>query len=349
MKKSFLQYIIVSLIIFAFTGCQDDFMKEETIGEGKAMVSATLDFKPMSSALTRTRAAGDVLKDISSLHVLLYDYDTKSLINSWKIEGYHVSDEERDDGNAENGHSAEASTKRATFKLPERIDFGRYYMYAVANIPDLLTEYSDDIQTVEGLKNITLVWDSEDMAANGQMIGCLMTRTATLPIDDEPLILNENSTKLHAWLRRAASKVTVAFDGSGLKEGVSIYLKAFRIKKIPTSCKLGADNTVSDTTKLHAGEEVVYCDSKNYDANYPALVTRDLPYPRVQKTGEDGTTWVMDPDCHSETNPNTLFFYENLQGSGDDKPDKRQFDTNNDGILDNLYGYQDMKCATYYE
>lgn len=348
MKKSFLQYIIVSLIIFAFTGCQDDFMKEETIGEGKAMVSATLDFKPMSSALTRTRAAGDVLKDISSLHVLLYDYDTKILKKSWKVEGYTVSDEDREYTDAENKHSAEEKTKRATFKLPERIDFGRYYMYAVANIPDLLTEYSDDIQTVDGLKNITLVWDSEDMAANGQMIGCLMTRAATLPIDDEPLILNENSTKLHAWLRRVASKVTVAFDGSSLKEGVSIYLKAFRIKKIPTSCKLGADNTVTDSKKLQAGEEVIYCDSKNYDANYPALVTRNLPYPRVQKTGEDGTmSWVMDPDAHSETNPNSLFFYENMQGEG---PDKRQSDEiNHDGILDELYPYDKKQYATYIE
>ena len=90
-------------------------------------------------------------------------------------------------------------------------------MYAVANIPDLFTNtaYSEAIKTVDGLKNIPLTWDSENIANNGQMIGCLITRTANLPIDDEPLVLNENAVKLHAWLRRAASKVTVAFDGSG--------------------------------------------------------------------------------------------------------------------------------------
>lgn len=356
MKKSFLQYIIVSLAIFAVTGCVDDFMREETIGEGQANISVTLDFKPMSSALTRTqtRAAGNVLKEINSLHVLLYDHDTRSLINSWKIEGYSESDVERVDGNAENGHSAEASTKRATFKLPKRIDFGKYYMYAVANIPDLLTntEYAEAIGTVEGLKNIPLEWDSESVSANGQMIGCMMTRTATLSIDDEPLILNENSMKLHAWLRRAASKVTVAFDGSSLKEGVSIYLKALRIKRIPRSCKLGADNAIDDEDNLiPMGEEVVYSELTSYDAGYPALVTKEQPYyPGVQKANEDGTvSWEMDPNAHSETNPRSLFFYENLQGTGPDKRQKDYNEGNPDGILDELYDFQSKQYATFIE
>lgn len=342
MKKSFLQYIIVSLIIFALTGCQDDFMREETIGEGKTSISATLDFKPMSSALAWTRAAGDALKDISSLHVLLYD-ENKNIIKKWKIEGYTVSDENRVDSDAENKNSAETSTKRATFKLPERIDFGKYYMYAVANIPDLLTNtaYSEAIKTVDGLKNIPLTWDSENVANNGQMIGCLMTRTTTLPIDDEPLVLNENSTKLHAWLRRAASKVTVAFDGSGLKDNVSIYLKALRIKNIPVTCKLGADNKVEQESNLiETGENISYNDNP--------LITNTTPYyPRVQQQETDGTvSWVQDPDRHSETNPNSLFFYENMQGEG---PDKQQYDDNNDGILDNLYQYESVKYATYIE
>lgn len=343
MKKSFLHYIIASLIIFAVTGCQKDLMEKEIIGEGEASISVTLDFKPMSSALARTRAAGDALKEISSLHILLYNYDTKHLIKSWKINNYFVSDEDRAVGDAEYGNSAETSTKHATFKLPERIDFGKYYMYAVANIPDLLTnpDCSDSIQTVEGLKNIPLTWNSENVTANGQMIGCLMTRTATLPIDDEPLILNEKNTTLHAWLRRAASKVTVAYDGSGLKDGVSIYIKKLRIKNIPRTCKLGAKNTVgSDTDRIFTGEEVVYSE--------PALITKNLPYyPREWKAGEDNTpSWVMAADAHSENNPNSLFFYENMQGEGPDK--SAAADSNKDGILDNPYA-QGKEFGTYIE
>ena len=132
--KRFIQYIIVTLTALAATGCQDDFMKQEIIGEGKASISATLDFKPMSSALSRTRAAGDALKDISSLHVLLYDEES-NLIKKWKIEGYKVSEENRTDADAENNHKAETSTKRATFKLPEEIDFGKYYICLLYTSP----------------------------------------------------------------------------------------------------------------------------------------------------------------------------------------------------------------------
>ena len=347
--KQFVRHIILFLMIFTIAGCQDE-LPMEYIGEGRTSISVTLDFKPMSSALAQTRAAGDILNDIASLHVLLYDYETKTLEKSWNIEEYAVSDEKRTDADAENGSSAETETKQATFNLRERIDFGRYYMYAVANIPDLLTnpKYSEAIKTVEGLKNISLIWDPKNMANNGQMIGCLMTRTSTLPIDDEPLILNENSTNLHAWLRRAASKVTVAFDGSGLKEGVSIYIKSLRIKNIPASCHLGMNNTVGNKENLiPMGEEVVYSTSASYDAGYPALITKEQPfYPKVPKTDEDGTSsWIMDPDAHSETNPNSLFFYENMQGTG---PDKRQ-DKDKDGNLDELYPYKDKPYATYIE
>ena len=223
--KHFVRHTVLFLMISTVTGCYDEFMKEETIGEGKASISATLDFKPMSSALSRTRAAGDALKGINSLHILLYDHSTKKLINSWEIEEYSVSDEKRDDTNAENGNSAETSTKRATFKLPEEINFGKYYMYAVANIPDLLTNtaYSDAIQTIDELKSIPLTWDSENVTNNGQMIG-FFTKSSVpaLSADDESLVVNEKSIKLHAWLRRAASKVTVAYDGSALTEGVFI-------------------------------------------------------------------------------------------------------------------------------
>lgn len=349
--KSFTRYIIVGLMLLAISGCRDEFTVMEATGEGEARVSATLDFKPMAEALTRSRAAGNALKDIASLHVLLYNED-KSLIKSWKISQYDISEKIRVDEDAENRKSAETTTKRAILELPEKIEFGKYYMYAVANIPDLLdnSAYADSILSVGGLKNIPLVWDSENIANNGQMLG-YCTTTSAPQSEDAPLVINEKNVSLHAWLRRAASKVTVAFDGSGLKEGISIFLKAVRIKKIPKKCSLGSDNTVTDTMHLQSGEEVVYCESKNYDKDYPALITKDLPYyPRIQKTEEDGTmSWLMDPDRHSETNPNSLFFYENMQGSGPDLPDKRPHDEDNNGILDILYQYKKMNCATYIE
>lgn len=338
--KHFVRHIILFLMIATVTSCYDEFMKQEFIGEGKASISATLDFKPMSSALSRTRAAGDALKDISSLHVLLYNKD-KTLKDKWKIEGYSESDENRTDKDAEanpNGehHTAETTTKRATFKLLEEIGFGKYYMYAVANIPDLLTNtaYSEAIQTVDGLKNIPLTWDSEDVANNGQMIGFFTKSSApVLSADDESLIVNEKSVKLHAWLRRAASKVTVAFDGSNLKEGVFIYIQSVQIKDIPSQCYLGKDNNVGregytldmpgsgpdmsdgETITYHEGEH----DLQNFEYGEGCAshrITVGSPY----------------LGSHEETAP-ALYFYENMQGTGVTMPDKRQ-DANGDGKLD---------------
>lgn len=339
--KHFVRHIILFLMIATVTSCYDEFMKQEFIGEGKASISATLDFKPMSSALSRTRAAGDALKDISSLHVLLYDKN-KNLIKNWKIDGYTVSDENRSNSDAENGSSAETTTKRATFKLPEEIGFGKYYMYAVANIPDLLinTTYSEAIQTVDELKNIPLTWDSEDVAKNGQMIGFFTKSSApALSADDESLIVNEKSVKLHAWLRRAASKVTVAFDGSNLKEGVFIYIQSVQIKDIPSQCYLGKDNNVGregytldmpgsgpdmsdgETITYHEGEH----DLQNFEYGEGCAshrVTVGSPY----------------LGSHAETAP-ALYFYENMQGAGDSMPDKRQDATGPEGKPDGELDY----------
>lgn len=332
--KHFVRHIILFLMIVTVTSCYDEFMKEEIIGEGKASISATLDFKPMSSALSRTRAAGDALKDISSLHVLLYNKD-KNLIKNWTIESYTETDENRGNNDAENGSSAETSTKRATFKLPEEIGFGKYYMYAVANIPDLPTNsaYSEAIKTVDGLKGIPLTWDSENVAKNGQMIGFFTKSSApALSADDESLIVNEKSVKLHAWLRRAASKVTVAFDGSKLKEGVFIYLQSVQIKDIPSQCYLGKENNVGKEGYTLAvpenGPDMIDGEIITY---HEGDMAEDFEY------GEgcaDHRVTVGTPHfgSHDETAP-ALYFYENMQGAGDNMPDKRQ-DADNDGILD---------------
>ncbi|WP_304211670.1 hypothetical protein [Phocaeicola plebeius] len=360
--KHFVRHIILFLMIATVTSCYDEFMKQEFIGEGKASISATLDFKPMSSALSRTRAAGDALKDISSLHVLLYNKD-KTLMDKWKIEGYSESDENRTDKDAEanpNGehHTAETTTKRATFKLPEEIDFGKYYMYAVANIPDLLTNsaYSEAIQTVDGLKNIPLTWDSEDVAKNGQMIGFFTKSSApALSADDESLIINSKNVKLHAWLRRAASKVTVAFDGSNLKEGVFIYLQSVQIKDIPSQCYLGKDNNVGKegyTLKVPKnGPDMIDGEIITY---HEGDIAEDFEY------GEgcaDHRVTVGSPHfgSHDETAP-ALYFYENMQGAGGNMPDKRQ-DADGNGSLDHpgLPGYatyrlkDDVPYGTYIE
>lgn len=349
----FVQYIVISLIAFAVTGCQDDFLNEERIGKGNAAVSATLDFTPMSSALSQTRAAGDALKDIKSLHILLYNEDGV-LLQSWTqnetrgdLRNYTVTSEDRTDADAENGHKAESTTARATFTLPGEIEYGKYYIYAVANIPDLLTEYAESIKTVDGLKSIPLTWDNTkntetgeyNVVNNGQMLGCFTNSTSSNNSSDESLIINSKNVKLHAWLRRAASKVTVAFDGSNLKEGVFIYIQSVQIKDIPLQCYLGKDNNVGregytlDVPKsgpeMTDGETITYHDGEHDSQGFEYgegcashRVTVGSPY----------------LGSHAETAP-ALYFYENMQGAGDSMPDKRQDATGPEGKPDGELDY----------
>lgn len=353
--KFFVRYIIVSMLIMVgMTGCQDDYIKRDLSGDGMAEIQAELDFKPMYSALAKTRAAGDTLNDISALHVLLYDYNSKTLIKSWKLEestksnaGYTVSDEIRNPTDAENGLSAERTTKRATFKLPDGIYYGRYYMYAVANIPDLLdnTTYAEAIETLEGLKSLPLTWNSENIAANGQMIGCFTNGTEANGADsDGSVLLSKKNENLHAWLRRAASKVTVAFDGSNLKEGVFIYLQSVQIKDIPSQCYLGRDNNVG---------------KDGYTLAVPASGAEMIDGEIIRYHEEDASDkFEFGDDCvkhrvtvgsphfgsHDETAP-ALYFYENMQGKGIDKRQVR----NEDGTVKQNPVKDDMPYGTYIE
>lgn len=324
--KHFVRHIIILLVVISVAGCRDELMKEEGIGEGRARISATLDFKPMSSALAKTRAAGDALKDIASLHVLLYDYENKKLVDGWKIEGYIPEDKPRTDKDAENGETAEASTKHVTFTLPEEIGFGKYHMYAVANIPDLLSnpDYSKYIQTVDSLKGISLKWNSDpdSITCNAQMMGCF-TQVSDRTLD-ESVTLNQKSVNLHAWLRRAASKVTIAYNGSKLADGVEIYILAASIKDIPVKCPLGLPNE-PDTSNLliPQGGSILYY-KNDINAPDPNELTLDGYEARVTK---------QEPNYgsnHSEA-ADALFFYENMQGEGKPKAQTAPGPGNNEG------------------
>ncbi|MBC5622908.1 DUF4906 domain-containing protein [Butyricimonas hominis] len=353
MKCKITIYTLLCLLFIGTFSCKDDlYIDDERVGEGECVISGTVKFKPLTPTLNgNSRSAGDAIKAIKSLCVLLYNEDG-NLVNKYPVENYTITNIKRKDENRTESIGgedktlplAESETPCATFRLT--VPYGKYYIYAVANMGDL-SGYNDVIKTIAGLKNISLIWNKDDIGANNQMFGHFFSDAQS---NEAPVLtINKQSEKLQAWVRRAASKVTVAFDGSSLKEGVSIYLKELRIKNIPKSCSLGNDNTAkSDENLIPTGEEVVYSESASYDASYPALITKDTPcYPRVQETGENGTmSWVMDPNAHSENNPSSLFFYENMQGTG---PNKQQIDNNNDGILDTLYQYRQKPYATYIE
>ena len=177
MKHSFSIYILLCTLFLGSIACQDDLLyKGGEIGEGESLVSATVKFKPLTPALNgNTRAAGDIIKSIKSLCVLMYNEEGK-LLKAYPLEyaGDGVTtpsegkytlknmdrsgDKKTESIGGENKElsSAESQTPHADFKLT--IPYGRYRIYAVANISDLLTNenYSNAIQTIESLKSISL-------------------------------------------------------------------------------------------------------------------------------------------------------------------------------------------------
>ena len=139
-------------------------------------------------------------------------------------------------------------------------------------------------------------------------------------------------------MRRAASKVTIAYDGSDLAEGVFIYLESVQIKDIPSQCYLGKDNNVgAEGYKLEVeapkegkemdmpdGEIISYSNHKHGEAGFE--IGDDCVGHRI-------TAGSPKFGSHEETDE-ALYFYENMQGAGDDMPDKQQDATGPDGKPD---------------
>lgn len=329
MRFNFLYITLVLGLLLGLVSCQDERLYDDSvIPEGETLVSATLNFESFTSAL-ESRAAGDAIKAIKTLNILIYDTEgnllethTKDELTDYKEETNTNYPEDWPDKNGVDNpgypeQGVEGSTPRATFKF--KLPMGRYYIYAVANY-DLTGK---DVSTVEKLKNIKLTWDKTAIANNSEMFG-YFTLTNTIGADkfqpDAPITLNKSVSTIHSWIKRAASKITIAYDAKNMKNGVFVYLKKATIKDIPASCFLGADNTPSSADDLIAeGESFKYYKGDTppaYDEKYPARLTR----------GGNTSTFGSD---HAEKS-DALFFYENMQGKG---KDKRQ-DANGDNILD---------------
>lgn len=339
--KIFRKHIIsVLMLVFPLVSCVDkEFYNDDFIPEGETELAAKISFPAFAPAL-ETRAAGDAIKEINSLWLMIYEKDEN---NEWTLEdggkiritaeNHHLTtsltDNTRPDGKEQSG----AKTGHASFRF--RHKNGQYKVYAVVNC-DLDTFKIEALDTPEKLKNLPLTWDAGNIRNNSKMFGHFTNDKYEAVSGDETVTISPNRT-MHAWIRRAASKVTVAYDGSNLAEGVTIYLMSVAIKDIPKHCPLGMANTEPDSL-IKNGEMIKYYDETdpmpsdpNFISGYRATVTRETP---------------VDRSVHDDTAP-ALFFYENMQGIHPDN-DKRQKDTDKDGTLD--YTFKDgINGGTYIE
>lgn len=174
MKRNIL-YSLTGMLIFVLAACTDDWFNNryEQMPEGETDVNATVEFLPLRPALdVKTRTAGDAIKDINNLCVLLYDKEgnlTKAYYllpeGSASTESndgsFKVKDEDRTNADAEGETSAESRTQQASFRL-SGVPYGNHYIYAVANMGNLVNRFYPAIKTREGLKSIDLTWQAEN-------------------------------------------------------------------------------------------------------------------------------------------------------------------------------------------
>lgn len=250
---------------------------------------------------------------------------------------------------------------------------GRYYIYAVANVPKF-EEY--DISTRDLLKNISFKWQ-DNVEDNSQMFGVYTVGFGNRDADDSNyIVVPATKSKLHSWVRRLASKVTVAFDGKDLYDNVQVYITDISIKDIARQCKLGvsnragvqADGRMAPASKLsdesfdngviRSGKTITVQnleEGKEINAsNYYHVCNRKHPYLGIGEDAEENGPSTINR-THSPT-ARSLYFFENNQGLGKKKqqtnPNKENqeiwYDDPKEG--DDTSGWKDnMTWGTYVE
>lgn len=350
MNKILDRYIIsiLSLVSMMISSCVDEPIYVGSGAKGEVDITGSISFRSFAPALESRAggAPGDAIKNINSLWIAIYE---KGEEDQWTLEKdgliqitkeqHNLKIDQTKKNRPDNKDQAEDETGHASFTL--RHKSGQYKIYAVANY-DLSELDRDSIMTPDLLKLRNLSWDDENIGNNSEMFGCFSNNDVRTGFtdSDETVTISKAHT-LHAWVRRAASKVTIAYDGSGLEDDVTIYILSASIKKVPRFCTLGTPYTPNRSSLLQDGGTISYF--KEGDFADDGTFTNSSGYVAKVSNKVGNQTYGSD---HSET-AEALFFYENLQGKGDDK---RQKDEDGDGKPDNADKLYDNKpYGTYIE
>lgn len=172
MKSKAIYYLLLGGMLFGFGSCmRDDLDAEaEPIGKGESRVSFAVTFQALSNlSLGKTRSLkGDQIAEIEDIFIAWYNEDG-SLAGS----GYRTREQMKISNPEREGNPTEQTTQRAEFTY--NIPYGRYRIYAVANMGDLAanTRYAEKIALEEDFRRIAPAWetDPELTRNNDQMSG----------------------------------------------------------------------------------------------------------------------------------------------------------------------------------
>lgn len=254
MKSIYISALMAVILAVLSCACTDEIELPDGIGgtfDGSIRpLSVELAFEPSAENMLESRAdKGDVMQDINSLRLFVYGEDGILLGDYLVMNGgtgvdvpgviSNVVYSRADNRLPHESELQDDSSGRVTFSF--NIRTGRYYIYAVANADDLqLEQYS----TRDKLKSVSRPWIVGNIAANSEMFGTFSNapdRGAAAA--DVPVAVTTEVVKMHCWLRRLASKVTVAFDGTQLYDNVQVFIDSVSLYDIPRNCTLGMPNT----------------------------------------------------------------------------------------------------------
>lgn len=407
--KSFFKILLSGCLGICSTACTDDDLgfRGDGIGEGETIVSLETSFSPFAEGdLTRANIEngnGKLLSNINSLHLFLYDSagnlvtlddateQGKFFPNSIDMTSLTVTDEDRNDADASNGKKAESKTKSIT-GLNLKLPFGTYYIVAAANLKNetisSLTNDPTNYATLDALRKMKTNWNSDDISKNSEMLGYftdleIYGKNTNPPAAEKQfakVAVNRSGIKLHAWLRRSASKVTIDFDGSNLRENITVYIKEAKIYDIPYDCTLGFGQPQADAVQASEGTYAYNNTPDDKDAKLNGLIhesaqtisfirenssyattdhtgwmriSKGMPVIKTTDTPGDEYENAEPIDFHNE-NADALYFYENMQYN-DKEPKKTKLPAyglngvvageNKDGMTYGTY----IEVIGYYE
>lgn len=368
-------------VLLAGSSCSDEdfFPGSGEYPEGNATVTMQLQFEPFAASVPAVRGvsggeAGNLMKEFDDLCIVAYNLEG-NMVDGFPVEitkemhGLEVDSVERKKEDASNGDKpdgniAEKWTMRATFKLS--VPYGKYYIYGVANLGQdrngVKTTTLQELEKFKGKKreellNMALAWDEGNFLNNRQMLGYF-----TDGVEEGSPCTNQNTNEktvsisragmtLHSWLRRCASKVTIDFDGSGLRDNVTVYIKRATIHDIPKSCLLGMPNRVIRE------EDLLSYKDENYRPDgtdgKAAIEYGHGTDPQAWPHLSNGAPYLTDDNgdrlnLHSEY-ANALYLYENMQDEQGEKDNKTQRPTPEGTVIGADEKKDEVPCGSYIE
>lgn len=331
LHKNFLfsSFLVFLTIAVALAGCTDSLLYNNVeIPDAEVVIKGEIAFKPLitTEVQTRSRAEapdGEKYKGIKSLYVAFFD-----------SEGQIMTDY-TGDVSFKSVPSQSETHQRVQFE--KKVQAGRYYIYAIANLSlsDEDMARFRNIKTIDELRAFKVDWD-DDIAKDLEMFGIFKQddqKKETIPdnerFETEQLLTITPATKsIYSWVRRTTSKVTVDFDGSNLKEGVTVYIKSAVLKDVPKSVCIGYNSAVG-------GDSIAFADRQSdYSLTYGAGESH-ISWPQVTKTSTFTPQNIWGDQSvgsfHADAAP-ALPCYENMQGEPEGK--SKLQDSNGDGLID---------------